>query len=203
MPVGMASIIVETLSTLGEFIEKKDISYQDLYTELMYVLSSNKIVLYKTANIPNLRLLYSSIFDSGLDLITLVANKCELSLWYGQDGNQCPLDACRSRFKKMLGEKTLGIFNENGEAISYYGLSHPESNVSKLLHGMLGVNYSPQFYNNIPYVYTVGELGYVKRLRIGAQVQQFLGVSSIPRVFKNFLQSIIHESQIKQDVYLT
>lgn len=182
-------IIIKSLRRVITCLKSEFNTFQDVYSDLMHALSNSNIFVGNISQTPCLRLLYRSIFDNDLDLITDIAHRCDIASWYGSDENQCPDTACNDRFRQMLGEKTLGIFDEDGRTISYYGLSHPESNVNRLFNGVLGINYAPQLYNNIPYVYGADQ-GDSRRLRISTQTQQFLGGSCIPSTFKKFLRSI-------------
>lgn len=187
----------ESLLRLKACFEKRnEESFQDVYSNLMLALNSDKIIISDRTTTPNLRVLYQTIFDNKLDLIKLLSDELDGDLC--DDYNLCPQTPVKQRFRNLLGKRTLGIFNENGKPVSSYGLSHPESGLDKFLHGMLGVNYAPQFYNNIPYDY-MDRFCSAHRLRIGTQIQQFMGKASVPGVFKNFLRSIDDNNDAKPD----
>lgn len=168
---------------------------QVIYTELMTSLSDTKIQLKPSVPTPLLSKIYLAIFNNNLDLISKISEWLDVSYWYADlKENECPTEDCRLRFKRHLGIKTFGIYDELGDGNYIYPLLHPESIYERAVNGVLGFNYCPQLYNNIPYVYASGYQN-IQRLRIGAQIEQKRSKNGtlstiVSQSFKNFLVSL-------------
>lgn len=166
-------------------------SGQALYTELMTALTDETIVLDARITTHNLNAIYRALFDNDLDLTQIMAQHLGVRKFYTDSGERSWSQSdCVNRFRRLLGQNTLGIHSETGSKHSFYGFSHPESSYDKLVNGVIGYNYFPQLWNNIPYIYQMPFPG-PTRLRIGAQICQHrnLGhlITKVPQAFFNFL----------------
>ncbi len=187
---------------------------QLIYTNLMTVFSSDNIKLDPSINTPNLDKIYTALFNENLYLIDVISKKLETETMYKHLGEIIsPKEKSRDRFQKILGEKTLGIFNESGNHATFTALTHPESNLSKLFSGLLGFDYAPTLYNNIPYAYDekLGNTQRPVRRRLGTPVTSHRNMtkldtkigrlsSSVSQSFLNFLTANSRNNQDKEKI---
>lgn len=175
--------------------EESALNAEEVYTELMLALDNPRIAI--TAKTPLLGSIYKRLFLNNLDLINQIRSK----LQYDTESTQSTYKSynLREKMKKILGERTWGIYTPEGKAKVILSYNHPESLYSRVAHGVLGFDYNPLAYNNLPYIYPYkyqGNENTPLRLRIGAPIVQQRNRplmtldTRVAQTFKNYLYAI-------------